>query len=103
MKIVNAMLTGLRSYKPNAKLCYLAYHDALDVPQNVAPLDGVFLEYAPIRRDHHRPINEPASEKNADEVKPLKDLVASFGCYLGPDYEALYGKAELKGYGEGLR
>ena len=155
MKIVNAMLTGLRTYKPNAKLCYLAYHDALEVPKQVAPLDGVFLEYAPIRRDHHRPINDPTCEKNAAEVAPLRDLIAffgaedarildywmdnslfsgwtkppkpftldeavlaadvefykslgfaeitSFGCYLGPDYEALYGKAELGGYGKGLR
>ena len=37
------MLRGLKSYKENAKLCYLAYHDALEVPQNVRPADGVFL------------------------------------------------------------
>lgn len=155
MKIVNAMLTGLRTYKSDAKLCYLAYHDALEVPKQVAPLDGVFLEYAPIRRDHHRPINDPTCEKNAAEVAPLRDLIAffgaedarildywmdnslfsgwtkppkpfaldeavlaadvefykslgfaeitSFGCYLGPDYEELYGRLCLHPYAAALR
>lgn len=152
MKMVNAMLRGLKTWNKRAKLCYLAYHDALDVPRNVEPLDGVFLEYAPIRRDHHRPINDPTCEKNAVEVKPLRDLVSyfgvkdarildywmdnslfsgwtkppkpftldaevmkadvdfysslgfteitSFGCYLGPDYDELYGEASLAEYGE---
>ena len=50
LKIVNAMVEGLRRRDPESKLCYLAYHDALEVPQNVRPADGVFLEYAPIRR-----------------------------------------------------
>ena len=151
MKLVNAMLKGLKKRDRNAKLCYLAYHDALDVPRKAEPLDGVFLEYAPIRRDHHRPINDPASEKNAAEVAPLKELIdffgakdarvldywmdnslfsgwkkppkpfaldaevmkadidfyaslgfeeiTSFGCYLGPDYDELYGEAQLDQYG----
>lgn len=152
MKLVNAMLKGLRSRDRGAKLCYLAYHDALDVPRNVEPLDGVFLEYAPIRRDHHRPINDSSCGKNAIEVAPLKELVSyfgakdarildywmdnslfsgwtkppkpfkldaevmaadvdfyaslgfeeitCFGCYLGPDYDELYGEASLEEYGE---
>lgn len=155
LKIVNAMVSGLKKRNPAAKLCYLAYHDALAVPANVKPADGVFLEYAPINRDHHRPIADSGCEKNAAEVQPLpalvdffgtedarildywmdnslfsnwtkppklfkldeavlaadvdfyKDLgfgeITSFGCYLGPDYEALYGKAELKAYADALR
>lgn len=151
LKIVNAMLGGLRRRNPEAKLCYLAYHDALEVPRGVEPADGVFLEYAPIRRDHHRPIADAGCERNAAEVKPLKELISffgakdarvldywmdnslfsnwtkppkpfrldaevmaadvdfyrslgfeeitSFGCYLGPDYEALYGEASLEEYG----
>ena len=43
MRMVNAMLRGLRKYDRSAKLCYLAYVDALEVPKKVAPLDGVFL------------------------------------------------------------
>ena len=155
LKIVNAMLSGLKKYDPAAKLCCLAYHDALEVPEHVKPADGVFLEYAPIRRDHHRPLNDPGSEKNAAEIKPLRGLleffgtedarvldywmdnslfsnwtkppkpftldepvlaadarfyaslgfgeITSFGCYLGPDYEKLYGKADLIGYAVSLK
>jgi len=150
LKIVNAMLSGLRKRDPEAKLCYLAYHDALEVPKTVEPADGVFLEYAPISRDHHQPINDPSCEKNATEVAPLRDLISffgakdarildywmdnslfsnwtkppkpfvldepvlaadaefyaslgfteitSFGCYLGPDYDALYPRLSLDAY-----
>lgn len=155
LKVVNAMLSGLKKKDKSAKLCFLAYHDALEVPTKVEPLDGVFLEYAPIRRDHHAPINDPTSEKNAKEVAPLKELVnyfgakdsrvldywmdnslfsgwkkppkpfkldeevmkqdvefyaslgfeemTSFGCYLGPDYEELYGPTPLDVYGKILK
>ena len=155
MRLVNAMLRGLRMYDKAAKLCYLAYVDALEAPKKVAPLDGVFLEYAPIRRNHHRPLNDPDCAENRREAQPLRDLIAffgakdarvldywmdnslfsgwkkppkpfaldeetmrrdldfyaslgfesvtAFGCYLGPDYQALYGEPPLKGYGALLR
>lgn len=152
LRLVNAMLRGLKRYNIGAKLCYLAYHDALETPRNVMPLEGVFLEFAPINRNHHRPINDVACEQNASESKHLQELlyffgredsrvldywmdnslfsnwtkppkqfkldaeamahdvefykslgfeeITSFGCYLGPDYEALYGKADLTEYGK---
>lgn len=151
LALVNAMLKGLRRYKKDAKLCYLAYHDALAVPEKVEPEEGVFLEFAPIGRDHHRPINDPDCDKNRDEIRDLKKLMdffgkkdsrvleywmdnskfsnwtkppkrftldagvmerdaefyasmgfeemTSFGCYLGPDYEELFGEASLTEYG----
>ena len=151
LKVINAMLAGLKTYDKQAKLCYLAYHDALEVPRIVEPLDGVFLEYAPIQRDFHRPINDPDCPQNVKEVAPLKELIrffgtkdsrvleywmdnslfsgwkkppkpftldeevmkrdvefyrslgledlTSFGCYLGPDYEELYGPVSLEEYG----
>lgn len=155
LRVVNAMLTGLRQYDRGAKLCYIAYHDAMDVPVSVEPLEGVFLEYAPIKRDFRRPLNDPGSPENARESRSLRELITffgpenarvldywmdnslfsnwtkppksfvleeevmrrdvefylslgfreitSFGCYLGPDYQALYGKPPLKRYGEILR
>ena len=151
LRLLNAMLKGLKKYNKNAKLCYLAYHDALEAPRKVEPEDGIFLEFAPINRDHHRPINDASCEKNVGEIRDLKKLIdffgtkdsrvldywmdnslfsnwtkppkpftldaevmekdvefyaslgfeeiTSFGCYLGPDYEELYGKVSLAEYG----
>jgi len=153
--VVNAMLSGLRKHRPDAQLCYIAYHDAMETPRRVEPLDGVFLEYAPIRRNHHRPINDPDCPENVKESQELRALIrffgtknarvldywmdnslfsnwtkppkpfaldenvmrrdvafyaslgfesiTSFGCYLGPDYQKLYGIPPLERYGEILR
>ena len=79
LRIVNAMLRGLRTYDSTAKLCYLAYHDALAAPQNVIPLEGVFLEYAPISRDHHRPISDADCPQNVEQSAPLMGLLEYFG------------------------
>ena len=155
LRIVNAMLRGLKTYDSAAQLCYLAYHDALETPANVMPLEGVLLEYAPINRDHHRPIFDAACPQNVKESAPLKGLleyfgkdgarvldywmdnslfskwtrppkafrldsdvmradvefykelgfpeITSFGCFLGPDYDALYGKVDLDEYGAILK
>ena len=151
MRILNAILKGLRAYNPRAKLSYLAYHDALEIPRRVEPADGIFLEYAPMRRDHHVPLADVSCAENARETRPLTDLlslfgkkdakaldywmdnsmfsnwtkppkrlvpdvevmkrdadfyesmgfssVTSFGCYLGKDYEALYGRPPIDEYG----
>lgn len=151
LRILNAMLSGLRQYDRQAKLCYIAYNDAMAIPRHVEPADGIFLEYAPFRRNPHRPINDPDCPENVSESKPLRDLIsffgmqdakvldywmdnslfsrwtkppkrfaldedvmrrdvdfyhslgftaiASFGCYLGPDYQALYGAPSLAEYG----
>lgn len=152
LRIVNAMLLGLKKVNPNAKLSFIAYNDTLDVPQKTQPLDGVFLEYAPIGRNHHIAINDPDCEANIRETRALKELISffgandakvleywmdnsmfsnwtkppkqfkldeevmkrdveyyasvgftsitSFGCYLGPDYWALYGEPSLDAYGQ---
>ena len=151
LRLINAMLRGLKKYDSRAQLCYLAYHDALETPKNVMPLEGVFLEYAPISRNHHRPIFDKNCPENAEQSAPLEGLVeffgkkdarvldywmdnslfsnwtkppkpfrldaevmrqdvafykklgfseiTSFGCYLGEDYDALYGKTDLSEYG----
>ena len=152
LRAVNAMLTGLRRYHPNARLCYIAYGDAMDCPTRVEPLDGVFLEYAPIHRDSFAPLSDPDNEKNRRETRSIRELLsffgrnhsqvleywvdnsrfsgwkkppkrlvlaeevmkrdvefydslgfesaASFGCYLGEDYRALWGEPPVKRYGE---
>lgn len=79
LRVVNAMLTGLQRVHRGARLCYLAYHDAMAAPTRVLPLEGVYLEYAPMRRDFARPIGDPACEKNAAETAELPGLLALFG------------------------
>ena len=128
---INAMLRGLRRYNRAAKLCYLAYIDAMDVPECIEPLPGVFLEYAPFHRDSHRPLLDETCPENVREVRSLHALlrlfghlaldeailredarayralgfasITSFGCYLGQDYRALWGEPPVREYGAILR
>lgn len=79
MLTVNSMLRGIRTYNRQAKLCYLAYVDTITGPDTVSPADSVFLEYAPIRRDSHRPLFDADSAENAAEVRHINHLIDVFG------------------------
>ncbi len=79
LTIVHAMLAGLKRTDPEAKLSFLAYHDTMETP-NIKPHPDVYLEYAPMARDHHVPINAPHCEKNAGQFRPLASLLRTFGC-----------------------
>ena len=143
----NAMLEAIRKEIPEAKFAYLAYQDTLEVPTNVHPADGVFLEYAPIEKYKDGGEELIQAERNAliaeaeyfgfkdskvleywldnslfsgwkkppkkfepnnaqikKEVAEYADLgfetVATFGCFLGKDYEELYGEADISGFTE---
>ena len=79
LTVYNAILEGLRRTDPAAKQCYLAYHDANTVPASVKPNEGIYLEYAPFMRDHHKPLTDQDSPQNAAEIKPLPALLDWFG------------------------
>ncbi len=145
--IYNAILKGLKKVNENAGQSYLAYCGASAPPTRVEPDDGIFLEYAPFKRDFNKPLisneNRFSSAQAQDAIaffgkknskaldywldnslysgwkKPpkaftlntetvKKDLefyeslgferVTTFACYLGYDYEALYGVPALEGY-----
>lgn len=76
MKIYNAILDGVRRFRADAKVCYLAYQDAIFPPTQVKKSDGVFLEFAPIDRDLTLPLTD---EKNADTRRVLAPLLDFFG------------------------
>ena len=78
MIIYNAMLAGLKRYRSNARLAYLAYHGTIDVP-SVNPEEGIFLEFAPIRRCFEHSINDESCQKNVAEIASLDSLLAFFG------------------------
>jgi len=73
IKILNRIVKRLRLDNPCASVPYLAYQACIDAPKVIAPEDGIFLEYAPINRDFHKPMWE------SEESKPLERLLAFFG------------------------
>jgi len=76
MLVTNHILRGIRRYDPAARLSFLAYQDALTVP-TIKPDEGVFLEFAPIERNHRAPLagDDPA---NARIRQKLSELLAVF-------------------------
>lgn len=137
--LMNAIATALREDMPDARLACLAYRETLDVPKTVRPAEGVFLEYAPIERDAHTPIEAQSDGRERELIRffgggakaldywldnslfskwkkpPVRfspdravieadleyygrvgfDSVSSFACFLGEDYEALYGEPDI--------
>lgn len=77
--IANTMLKGIKKFNPDAKLCYLAYKDTLEVPKKVEPEDGIFLEFAPMDRDYSAPINAPDNEVNKMHIEKMDKLLEFFG------------------------
>lgn len=77
MIIVNAMLRGAKAYDSKAEMAYLAYASALTVP-NVKADEGVFLEFAPMDRNHEKPINSPDEERGQNYMRILDDLLKVF-------------------------
>lgn len=72
------MLKGLKSYRSDACLAYLAYHGTIDAP-SIRPDEGIFLEFAPIRRCFEHSINDISCQKNVAEIASLDSLLAFFG------------------------
>ncbi len=76
MKMMNAIAEGLTSADKNAKAAYLAYADALTVP-NIKPHPSLFLEFAPIFRNHFEPITS-GDPKNTKYRELLTALLKIF-------------------------
>lgn len=154
MILTNAIAEGLQAADPQATQSYLAYFATSAVP-TVKPRSNVYLEFAPLDRDHHCSLFDPQSEKNRKAIVPLSALLAhfgvdrakvldywmdnslfsswtrppqkftldepvctadvaaytalgitditSFGCFLGEDYESLYGAPDIAAYGRILK
>jgi hypothetical protein len=79
MIIMNRMLKEIRKIDPEATLAYLAYFETLTPPEKIKPDEGIFLEYAPIDRDHHTPLSEAGNEKNTSQNQYIKELIRTFG------------------------
>jgi len=79
MIVLNALLRGIRTVRPDAQLAYLAYFETLPAPTRRDLRDGLYLQFAPYKRDLTRPIDDPASEANRRETAHLSALLDFFG------------------------
>ncbi len=61
----NKLLTILRKIDPLAQVAHLAYTNTMESPKKVKPLEGVFLEYAPIQRNYKLGL----TEKNVNDLR----------------------------------
>ncbi len=77
MRVMNRMLRAIREVYPTAKLAFLAYAECFDPPKYERPDDGIFLEFAPMDRDFHIPIDGD-SEKNRNMVSKIPALLENF-------------------------
>ncbi|HQK96280.1 MAG TPA: DUF4838 domain-containing protein, partial [Armatimonadota bacterium] len=77
--VMNAIAVALRRLDPHARLAALAYDNTLKAPRSVRPEPNVFLEYAPIRRDSSRPLNDPSCEENRRHAELIDPLLEVFG------------------------
>lgn len=146
LNVMNAVVERLRRDNSEATLAYLAYQNFIVPPKNVSPAEGIFLEFAPIKRDMSRPASEGDELDNVREQlrvfgtknakvleywydnslfskwkKPPKQFsannelirgdlefytslgfesIASFACFLGDDYEELWGDFDISAFGE---
>lgn len=64
------VLRGLRRYDAEAELCYLAYHDTLTPPTLPIP-EGIFLEFAPIKRDLSKPLTDEVNRSTREAIEAL--------------------------------
>lgn len=142
---MNRIVRRLKKDNENATLAYLAYHETIASPTCVSVDDGIFLEYAPIKRSPDKPVSVcdeavhlpmlvstfgKAGAKVLDYwydnslysnwTKPPKKFtlrreimkedfgfykslgfndMSSFACYLGADYDELFGDADVSDFG----
>ena len=76
--LMHEFLDGARLADPRATVAYLAYLETLPAPTGVQPRPGVFLEFAPYRRNFMQPIEATACDANRKHVAALDALLAVF-------------------------
>jgi hypothetical protein len=76
MLIYNAVLRGLKRVNPNAKQAFLAYCATSAPPVIVEPEEGIFLEFAPFKRQFNLPMID--SENSVPAGQAL-DAINFFG------------------------
>jgi hypothetical protein len=79
LMFTNEMLKNIRTLRPNARMSFLVYWSTWKAPEKVRPIDGVFLELAPIFRCFSHAISDPACPINSKEILPvIEDILQVF-------------------------
>jgi hypothetical protein len=78
VRVMNAIAQHVGRAIPDARIAYLAYWNTLEPPSRVAPSRSLFLEYAPIRRNSSRPLDDPGDAANREHAEGLRRLVRAF-------------------------
>ncbi|MBM3892594.1 MAG: DUF4838 domain-containing protein, partial [Verrucomicrobia bacterium] len=69
--VENKICQALRRKNPTAQVAHLAYSNTLWPPKQVKPVEGVFLEYAPIRRRYDIPYEQQQKPDDRDSLAAL--------------------------------
>ena len=96
--ILNAMLDALRAVYPDITLPYLAYYEALPAPTQIKQHEGIYLQFAPYKRDITRPINNPDSPENCRQHQHLSSLLNLFGQKDATVLDYWYDNSLFSGY-----
>lgn len=75
LTLMNEIVTELRKEIPDAKVCYLAYYEGVAIPEDVAPVEGIFVEYAPFERY----IKPESFSFDGEYLELIKNIVKFFG------------------------
>lgn len=74
----NLVCEALRKVRPSACVAHLAYGTALEPPTRVRPAEGVFLQFAPIRRRYDAAFDAPDCDENRRHADVLAALLGVF-------------------------
>jgi len=74
----NAIVAALRKSRPQAQVAHLACHTSMPAPLQIKPAPGVFLQYAPVRRDYDVPYSQQTSKDQPDSLWFLEQNLKVF-------------------------
>jgi hypothetical protein len=74
----NALVAAIRKSEPQAQVAHLACHASMPAPSQVKPAPGVFLQYAPVRRDYDVPYSRQTDKAKLDSLWFLEENLKVF-------------------------
>jgi hypothetical protein len=79
LRLMRAILRGVRGIYPRGRVSYLAYYATATPPQSGTVRGGVFLEFAPHAACYRHQLDDPECPRNAPLVDALKEDLERFG------------------------